>query len=176
MARQVVDWDSYFLGLACYVAIRSKDEQTQNGAVIVDEHHRILGLGYNGFPPGIDDSALPAGRPGKYPYMSHAEANALSNMLVDSRLYRCTLYCTMYPCEDCAKRILMHGIRKVVYIDPRRNEHSEKMFRMAGVECLRHDRSLSKTLDDFSRVVDERRTSASDPARIDRPLPPETPA
>lgn len=163
MARPVADWDSYFLGLACYVAIRSKDEQTQNGAVIVDEHHRILGLGYNGFPPGIDDSALPAGRPGKYPYMSHAEANALSNMLVDSRLYHCTLYCTMYPCEDCAKRIIMHGINKVVYLEKRINEHSQLMFKMAKIDCVHFDKPFTRVLADFTRVVEERQTNASTP-------------
>ena len=59
------------------MAQRSHDAQTQHGCVITDANHRIVGVGYNGFPRGLDDSSLPTTRPEKYHWMIHAEINAL---------------------------------------------------------------------------------------------------
>jgi dCMP deaminase len=39
-ARNVIDWDNYFINIADEVAKRSKDPSTQVGAVIVDQKHR----------------------------------------------------------------------------------------------------------------------------------------
>ena len=49
-------WDQYFLAIAHLVSIRSHDEQTQVGCVIVNGDNHIVGVGYNGFPSGIEDS------------------------------------------------------------------------------------------------------------------------
>ena len=59
----------------------------QVGACIVGSDQIILGIGYNGFPRGVDDKTLPwakMSRDGsklqtKYPYVVHAEANAILN-------------------------------------------------------------------------------------------------
>jgi hypothetical protein len=59
----------------------------QVGACIVDAANVICGIGYNGFPRGCPDSRLPwakrsaGGNPldTKYPYVCHAEMNALLN-------------------------------------------------------------------------------------------------
>jgi dCMP deaminase len=48
-ARNVIDWDHYFINIADEVATRSKDPSTQVGAVIVDKNHRPVSFGYNGF-------------------------------------------------------------------------------------------------------------------------------
>ena len=48
-------WDEYFMGLAHLSALRSKDPNTQVGAAIVDENHRVVSVGYNGFPKGCSD-------------------------------------------------------------------------------------------------------------------------
>jgi dCMP deaminase len=40
IARDVLDWDNYFINIADEVATRSKDPSTQVGAVIVDKKHR----------------------------------------------------------------------------------------------------------------------------------------
>lgn len=140
-----LSWDNYFMGVAKLSAQRSKDPSTQVGACIVNEDKRIIGTGYNGFPEGIDDDALPWEREGnfldtKYAYVCHAEANAILNCVLKPRGCGCTLYVTMYPCNECAKLIIQSGIRKVVYLE---NKHkgtdsvtaSEKMFNMAGVAC-----------------------------------------
>lgn len=70
------------MSLALLAAQRSKDPSTQVGSCIVDENHIIVGVGYNGFPRGMDD--LPWEREGpfldtKYPYVCHAEMNAILN-------------------------------------------------------------------------------------------------
>ena len=57
------------------------------GACIVNSGQVNLGIGYNGFPRGISDSSLPWAKASlrgdpletKYPYVVHAEANALLN-------------------------------------------------------------------------------------------------
>lgn len=46
--EHVLSWDEYFMGLAHLSAMRSKDPSTQVGAVIVDQEHKVVGIGYNG--------------------------------------------------------------------------------------------------------------------------------
>lgn len=113
-------WDCYFLDIAECVSKRSHDGETQVGVVIVDENRRILATGYNGFPPGCDDMKLPNLRPDKYPFMVHAETNAIASSRQDLR--NSTLYVTWSPCRDCAKAIITSGVRSVVYRQEYRNE------------------------------------------------------
>ncbi len=47
-AREVINWDQYFMNIANEVAKRSKDPSTQVGCVIVDSDHRPISFGYNG--------------------------------------------------------------------------------------------------------------------------------
>ena len=80
----ILPWDSYFMGLAHLSALRSKDPNTQVGAAIVDENHRVVSVGYNGLPRGCEDNDYPWSREGnvletKYPYVVHAELNAILN-------------------------------------------------------------------------------------------------
>lgn len=116
-------WDEYFVGIAEAVAKRSHDGETQVGVVIVDENKRILATGYNGFPPGCDDTKLPNLRPDKYPFMVHAEINAIAASRQDLR--NSSLYCTFSPCRDCAKAIITAGIKKVVFKTAYKNEDYE---------------------------------------------------
>jgi dCMP deaminase len=105
-------WTDYFLGLAKVVSQRSHDIQTQHGCVITDSKNRILGMGYNGFPRGVDDQYLPNTRPEKYPWMIHAERNALSNCVV--RPDDGIAYVTGQSCNDCIMALWQEGIKKVV--------------------------------------------------------------
>ena len=50
-------WDIRFIGLAKHVSQWSKDPSTQVGAVIVDQKHRVISLGFNGFARGVRDLA-----------------------------------------------------------------------------------------------------------------------
>ncbi|GLC37530.1 hypothetical protein PLESTB_001757600 [Pleodorina starrii] len=121
-----LSWDDYFMALAFLSAERSKDPNKQVGAVIVNCDNVILGIGYNGFPRGCCDSDLPwakeASGPGglpdplgtKYPYVVHAESNALLNKNAAS-VAGARIYVTMFPCNECAKLLIQAGIREVVY-------------------------------------------------------------
>ena len=113
-------WDSYFLEIAEAVSQRSHDGETKVGVVIIDENKRVLATGYNGFPPGCDDTRLPNLRPDKYPFMVHAEINAIASSRQDLRNSR--LYVTWSPCRDCAKAIITAGIRKVIYRKEYKND------------------------------------------------------
>jgi len=78
-----MNWQEYFLGIAEQVKLKSKDESTQVGAVIVGKGHEILSTGYNSFPRGLDDSRPERQeRPHKYPYFEHAERNAIYLSLI----------------------------------------------------------------------------------------------
>lgn len=109
------DWDTFFMALAFLVAQRSPDAETKHGAVVVDENRRILGMGFNGFPRGCRDEKLPTIRPGKYPYMVHAELNALINARSIPDPARSAIYITGEPCNECFKAIIQFGIGRVVH-------------------------------------------------------------
>jgi dCMP deaminase len=104
-------WDQYFMGMAHYVAIRSHDSQTKVGCVIANMDNNVVGIGYNGFPAGTDDSHLPTVRPKKYPYIVHSEQNALSNMLVQTNEPK-KAYVTAMPCATCAKLLWQAHVRE----------------------------------------------------------------
>lgn len=108
------DWDCYFMTMACVAAMRSPDPATKHGSVIVDNQHKILGIGYNCFPRGAkDDSKYPLTRPEKYAYMIHSERNALDNCSVDTN--GATVYVTGMPCSSCLRDMIQTGIKKVIY-------------------------------------------------------------
>ena len=51
--QDYISWDEYFMGVAMLSAMRSKDPHTQVGACIVSDDHKILSMGYNGFPMDV---------------------------------------------------------------------------------------------------------------------------
>ena len=140
-----ISWDEYFMGIAILSAMRSKDPNTQVGACIVSPDRKIVGVGYNGFPIGCSDDELPWAREGdwidtKYPYVCHAELNAILNSSITS-LKGSTLYVALFPCNECAKAIIQTGIKKVIYLsDKYRDTDATKASRMmltaAGVELV----------------------------------------
>ena len=107
-------WTQYFLGLAKIASQRSHDIHTQHGCVITDQHNRILSIGYNGFPRNLPDHLLPINRPDKYPWMIHAERNALSNCTI--RPENGIAYVTGQCCNDCIMALWQEGIRTVYMI------------------------------------------------------------
>lgn len=115
-------WTHYFLGLAKVVAQRSHDIHTQHGCIITDTRNRILGVGYNGFPRGLDDNGLPLNRPDKYNWMIHAERNALSNCVI--RPENGIAYVTGQCCNNCIMALWQEGI-STVYMS---NTHGTMLF------------------------------------------------
>ena len=107
-------WDEYFGALVQVIAMRSDDENTKIGAVIVDKKNRIISTGYNGTPRGTD---LPKTRPEKYPFMVHAEENAM--LFSQGDLTGCRIYVLgMTPCNVCARMMLQMGIEEVIVVNP----------------------------------------------------------
>ena len=140
-----ISWDDYFMGVAQLSAHRSKDPSTQVGACIVNSKKRIIGIGYNGFPAGCSDDKLPWDREGdyldtKYPYVCHAEMNAITNSSNKPELDGASIYVSLFPCNDCAKLIIQVGIKEIVFLSDKYSGDdifvaARKMFEMAGVAC-----------------------------------------
>lgn len=137
-----INWDEYFMGVSLLAARRSKDPNTQVGACIVSEDNIILSTGYNGFPVGCSDDDFPWDREGentKYPYVVHAELNAILNSNGKS-LRGAKIYVDLFPCNECAKAIIQSGIKRVVY-------YSNKYADTDGVKasCILFDKCGVKT-------------------------------
>jgi dCMP deaminase len=126
-----ISWDDYFMGVALLSAKRSKDPNTQVGACIVNEDKKIVGVGYNGFPTGLDDDDFPWDRNGtnyletKYPFVCHAELNAILNST--RSLKGCTIYVALFPCNECAKAIIQSGIKEIVYLSDK-YQHTDEVI------------------------------------------------
>jgi len=121
----MADWDNRFMDLANHVAGWSKDRSTKVAAVITDENHRILSIGYNGFPSGCNDQKEERHqRPAKYLYTEHAERNAIYNAARNGiRLEGATIYIPFCPCVDCARAIIQSGIKRVVAGQPKQEDY-----------------------------------------------------
>lgn len=160
MKRQdYISWDEYFMGIALLSAKRSKDPSTQVGACIVNQHNKIVGIGYNGFPIGCDDDILPWGKTSdntndtKYPYVVHAEANAILNSTKD--LHGARVYVALFPCNECTKLIIQSGIKEIIYLSDKYKDTdsvkaSKKMLDMAKVTYRQLDLGSKKIEIDFS--------------------------
>lgn len=148
--KDVLTWDEYFMGLAHLSALRSKDPNTQVGAAIVDENHRVVSVGYNGMPKGCSDDVFPWSREGallqtKYAFVVHAELNAILNSKYS--VSGCTLYVSLFPCNECAKAIIQAGIRRIVYeSDKYQNTDntiaSRRMLKAAGIELVQLENTV----------------------------------
>lgn len=144
--------DCMYMSMCYLIAMRSKDPNSQVGAVIVDKYGRILSLGYNGLPDGCDDDDYPWERTAesdldtKYPYVVHAELNAILNYKGES-LRGSTLYVSMFPCNECAKAIIQSGIRNVIYCENKYPDSDStkatlRMFGSVGVICRQYKGKL----------------------------------
>ncbi|XP_021360243.1 deoxycytidylate deaminase-like [Mizuhopecten yessoensis] len=152
----IISWEEYFMGVALLSARRSKDPPKKVGACIVNKNKRIVGLGYNGFPDNIpyNDAQIPWEKSSekdadgnvqnKHLYVCHAEMNAIVNKLsVD--ITGCTMYTTLFPCNECAKLICQSRLGKVVYLkrkdedDEGKNKAAENMFKMGGIQMVKYE-------------------------------------
>eukprot|EP00970_Alexandrium_tamarense_P014360 scaffold4049_cov204-Alexandrium_tamarense.AAC.47 len=154
-----LSWDDYFMAVSFLSAQRSKDPNTQVGACIVDTNKSIIGIGYNGFPRGCSDEHLPWARHAscdlhkKYPYVVHAEVNAILNKCSAS-VRGATIYVALFPCNECSKVIIQSGIREVVYLndfyhDTDACRASRIMFKMAGVKLRQYRPEHEEVVIDF---------------------------
>lgn len=139
-----ISWETYFMGIAHLSALRSKDPNTQVGAVIVDQEHKVVSIGYNGFPKGCSDDEYPWENEGssletKYVYVVHAELNAILNS--PRSVKGCSIYVSLFPCHECAKAIIQSGILEIVYESDKYASSesvlaSKRMLESAGVKMV----------------------------------------
>ncbi|MBP9761385.1 MAG: dCMP deaminase family protein [Candidatus Magasanikbacteria bacterium] len=151
-----ISWDECFMRMALIIAQRSKDPSTQAGAVITSSNHIVVGMGYNGFPKGVDNDAFPWEREGsleetKYAYICHSEENAIYNANGDT--HGCKVYTTLFPCNECTKTLIQNGIVEVIYQSDKYHDTpvwkaSRRMLDAAGVTY----RQYSSKWDDEQHV------------------------
>lgn len=145
-----IEWDAYFMNVAILTSLRSKDT-TKVGACIASKENRIVGCGYNGVPHGLNASDFPTSRDvehlsyecTKYPYLVHAEANALCNSTVYD-LSKSRIYVTLFPCCSCAALLLQKGISEVIYLSDKHHDDpiyiaSRKLLSAANVITRQYD-------------------------------------
>lgn len=142
-----LSWDEYFMGIAIFTSLRSKDPSSKVGAVIVNERNHIVGTGYNGFVAAIDEDLFSWEREGgwidtKYPYVVHAEANAILSSTT-SDLRNCSIYSTLFPCNECAKQIAQKRISEVVYLS---DKYKGQDFHSASQRILEASSILTRKL------------------------------
>lgn len=141
-----ISWDECFMRMSHVIAERSKDPSTQVGAVVADENNVVVGMGYNGFPRGIGEDKLPWDRQGdfmgtKYAYVCHAEENAIYNANKSTK--GCRIYCSLFPCNECAKMAIQNGIVEIIYESDKYSEvdafkASRRLFEAAGVKMRQY--------------------------------------
>ena len=157
-----LDWDNYNMMLACMTSLRSPDPNTQVGAYICGHDNRPLGLGYNGLPKGIEVGDISWERENidplktKYPYIVHAERNAILNM--KERVAYSKLFVTLFPCSECAKEIIQADIKEVHYLQclyPNLPETkaSEWMLRKVGIKIIQHSWDEVTVRENLGRMI-----------------------
>lgn len=148
----VISWDEFFMRVAVAAAMRSKDPNTQVGACIAGQDHRILSVGYNGTPSNLDDDDFPWDTTDdpltdKHSYVIHAEANAILNYRGSLKeLTGAIAYVTLFPCQECAKTLAQAGIGEVVFLDDKYGDTvggqvAKSVFDRCGVTYRRMDLS-----------------------------------
>lgn len=163
-----LSWDEYFMMNALLISARSKDPHNRVGACIVNSDNKVLSVGYNGLPKGMNDDTFDWASSGektgikkniKDYYVVHAERNAILNYrgsLDDLR--GSTLYVTWFPCTECTKEIIQVGIKKVVYLRMYSKKElvdiSKIMLNHAGVEVVCYGID-DITKEEVERVTDD---------------------
>ena len=136
-----ISWDDYFMGISLLSGMRSKDPSTQVGACIVDKD----------FPWSREGEFLET----KYPYVVHAEQNAILNARGKS-LEGCRIYVNLFPCHDCARNIIQSGIKTVYYLEDKYADTdsikaSKYMFEKAKVELIQLTPQVDKIEINFNK-------------------------
>ncbi|XP_046576243.1 deoxycytidylate deaminase-like [Haliotis rubra] len=143
-------------------------EEMKVGACFVNPKKRIVGTGYNGMPNNCSNRLLPWGKDkrddsklgAKDYYVCHAEMNGVINRF-SADLDGCTIYVSLFPCNECAKIIIQSGIKEVVYYSDKKNDKEEVeaakiLFEEARVKTRQYDRRKRMKVEvDFESIEAE---------------------
>ena len=133
--------------IACISSKESKDPSTQVGACILSKDGRLVSTGFNHNPISWDVDNFPwrndvkqiGEENTKYPYIIHAELDAISKCSNPNLLKDGTIYVTLFPCIQCAKILIAFGIKKVVYGEYRKPDKvdcSKRLLEKCGIEMV----------------------------------------
>lgn len=151
------------MSMAYLASMKSKDQSSRIGAIIVGPDNEVISTGFNGFPRGVNDYVEKRHeRHAKYLYFAHGERNAIyaaAKLGISTK--GCRLYTQGTPCCGCAVAIIQAGIKEVI-IDSKWENQTEKneararwdseanitkeMFDEAGVSVCLHEGPLIKEL------------------------------
>ena len=89
----------------------------------------------------------------KYPYICHAELNAILNN-IGMALDGCKIYTALFPCNECAKAIIQSGIKEVIYLSDKYEGNdvfkvSRLMLEKAGVTCRKVEAKITNLILSF---------------------------
>lgn len=113
------NWDELYITMCYLVGMRSRDEHTHVGSVVVDSDNVLVSTGYNSLPRNIDldieEKRVSREGGEKYFWIEHAERNAIYNAARRGTIMKkCKIYVPWTPCADCARAIIQTGISEVI--------------------------------------------------------------
>jgi dCMP deaminase len=127
--------DQRYLKMAAIWAQNSYCKRRQVGALLV-KNKMIISDGYNGTPSGFDNICEDENNK-TYPYVLHAEANAITKVAKSNNSSDgATLYVTSSPCLECAKLIIQAGIKRVVFYDNYHHDDGIMLLKKAAIEVV----------------------------------------
>ena len=131
-----LQYDLRYMRMARTWAENSYCVRRKVGALLVKDK-MIISDGYNGTPTGFPNVCEDENNV-SYPYVLHAEANALTKVArSNNSSVGATLYVTACPCMECSKLIIQSGIRRVVYGEEYRLADGIDLLRQAGIEVVK---------------------------------------
>ena len=106
--------DEFWMEMAELVATQSHCKKAQVGCVIVKDRE-FVSMGTNGTAKGDDNCCEDINGQTEHWRVNHAEMNALSR--ANGKADGATAYVTLAPCDECAKNLVLFGIKRLVYGD-----------------------------------------------------------
>ena len=131
----------FWLKQAYFIATLGPDPSTQNAALLINDHVSCCMLfAVNDFPAGIDYSDERLTSPLKYNYVEHAERNVIYEAAYQGvSTYDLTMVCPWAACPDCARAIIISGIRELVTHQQALDDTPERWWPAVeiGIDMLR---------------------------------------
>lgn len=128
-------WDDYFIEMAKLAATRATCPRRRVGTVLVRDN-RLIATGYNGAvrgAPHCDDAGCLM-VDGHCVRTVHSELNALLQCALNGvSSAGSTLYCTDFPCVNCAKAIVQGGVGRLVFLADYPDRNSATILEAGGV-------------------------------------------
>ena len=127
-----IDWNDYFMSMACLASSRSPCDRLHVGCVLVKDN-RVTSMGYNGFLSGSPHESIIVDNHEQATV--HAEQNAVADAAKRGiSINDTTAYVTHYPCINCCKIMCASGVKKIVYNKNYKNDDNvASILRHSGV-------------------------------------------